>query len=156
MKTAIVISDSHGNRAGIEKLFPLFSECDYIIHLGDTSADGAYIQKHFPEKTVIINGNCDSAKLGADEQIIEIENAKFFACHGHLYGVKHTLLRLAERAKEADCKYALYGHTHCAQEDEIEGVTLLNPGCMARYRENGYLYLAVNGEKAVFKLVRNI
>ena len=31
MKSIIVLSDTHGNRAEIEKLYPLFSECDYII-----------------------------------------------------------------------------------------------------------------------------
>lgn len=156
MKTAIIVSDSHRNLAGLEKLFPTFAENDLIIHLGDVSSDGAFIKKVFPDKTIIINGNCDPVKLGDDERVIEIEQVKIFACHGHLYGVKRSLLPLAERAKECGCNFALYGHTHAAREDEIEKITLLNPGCMAKYRENGYLYLAVNGEKAVFKHVRNI
>ena len=39
MKTIVVISDTHGHRAGIEKLKPLFAENDYIIHLGDGASD---------------------------------------------------------------------------------------------------------------------
>ena len=90
MKSVIVLSDSHGNRTAIDKLFPLLSECDYIIHLGDTSSDGQYIKKAFGEKVYLINGNCDFMKLGQDEITLEIEGVKIFACHGDRYGVKRS------------------------------------------------------------------
>ena len=92
-------------------------------------------------------------KLGDDEKVIEIEGVRIFATHGHLYSVKSTLARLAERAKSEGCRIALYGHTHCAREDDIDGVTLINPGNFSRYSKNGYCYIAVSGAKAVAKLV---
>ena len=153
MKTAVVLSDTHGYRQGIDELNGILAESDYIIHLGDTSSDGNYIRSRYPEKTILLNGNCDLIKLGDDERVIQIEGVKIFACHGHLYSVKSTLLRLARRAKELDCKIALYGHTHSAREDESEGVTLLNPGCGTRYGTRSYLYLVVNGEKFTHKIV---
>ena len=39
MKTMIVLSDSHGNAKGIEKLNSLFAENNYIVHLGDGEGD---------------------------------------------------------------------------------------------------------------------
>lgn len=154
MKTCIVLSDTHGNTQAIRDLDGMFAENDYIIHLGDTSSDGSIIRKSYPAKTTLINGNCDFySKFGEDESVITVENVKIFACHGHNYSVKTTLLRLAARAKELGCDIALYGHTHEAREDVIDGVTLLNPGSLSRFGGKSYLYLVVNGEKFTYKHV---
>lgn len=153
MKTVVVLSDTHGNRSAMQKLFPVMSESDYIIHLGDTSGDGNFLRKAFPGKTRIINGNCDPLKLGDDELILEIESVKIFACHGHAYGVKRRLDNLAYRAEEAGAQVALYGHTHDAREDILGGVTLFNPGTLSRYSHNTYLYLVINGDKFTGKIV---
>ena len=153
MKKIIVLSDTHGNRAAIDKLFPLFGECDFIFHLGDTSSDGQYIKSNFGEKVFLLNGNCDFMRLGDDELISGIEGVKIFACHGDKYGVKRTLSALAERAEEEGCAVALFGHSHSATERKIGGVTLFNPGNMTRYSQNSYLYLVINGDSFVGKTV---
>lgn len=153
MKSVIVISDTHGNIRAIEKLFPLFSECDYIIHLGDTSTDGAAIRRSFPEKTYLVNGNCDLSKLGEDELILEIEGVKLFACHGDAYGVKRGYDRIAYKCLEEGCKVGLFGHTHAPIERTVGEVTLFNPGTLKRYAPNSYLYLTLHNGKAVGKIV---
>ena len=93
-------------------------------------------------------------KLGDNEKVLTIEGVKIFACHGHRYGVKQSLVKLAARAKELGCTIALYGHTHDAREDVIDGVTLLNPGTGSRYSQQSYIYLVINGGKAVHKIVQ--
>lgn len=153
MQTLIVLSDTHGNRAAIDKLEGIFAENDIIVHLGDTSADGSYIRNKFPAKTHVINGNCEIFPSGSDEEIIDAEGVKIFACHGHRYSVKSGLAALAARAKKAGCALALYGHTHEAREDVIDGVTLINPGACTRYGAQSYLFIAVNGDKFTPKLV---
>ena len=153
MKKAVIVSDSHGNLQALERLDGIFSECDVIFHLGDTSKDGAYIKSKYPKKTYILNGNCDFASFGEDEICVEIEGVKIFACHGHMYSVKRTLEKLAERAKELGCGIALYGHTHRAEEREVLGVLTINPGNMSRYSQNSYCYLVINGDKATAKIV---
>lgn len=153
MKTVVVLSDTHGNAGGIEGLDNILSESDYIIHLGDTSADGARIARKYPGKTYLINGNCDAMRCGENELVIEIEDIRIFATHGHLYSVKSNLSKLAKRAKELKCKLALYGHTHRAGEEETDGVTLINPGTLSRYSRQSYCYLVINKDKAVAKTV---
>ena len=153
MKKVVVLSDSHGNTGGIEKLDNIFSESDCIIHLGDTSADGAKIARKYPDKTYLVNGNCDAMRCGENELVIEIEDIRIFATHGHLYSAKSTLSKLAKRAKELKCSLALYGHTHRADESELDGVALINPGTMSRYSRQSYCYLVVNKDKAVAKTV---
>lgn len=154
MKTVTVLSDTHGNRRAIDNIGVVLAESDFIIHLGDTSGDASYIRGSYGGKIYSVNGNCDPLKLGENELVIEIENVKIFATHGHLYSAKTTLLRLAARAKELGCTICLYGHTHSAREDVIDGVTLINPGCMSRYSQNSYCYLVINGDKFTAKTVQ--
>lgn len=153
MKTVVIISDSHGNMPKITALYGIFKECDYIIHLGDTSGDGARIKKEFGNKTILVNGNCDPVKLGENEVVLNIEGVKIFATHGHLYSAKTSLNALYMRGKQENCQVVLYGHTHRAREDEIDGVTLINPGNLSRYSQNSYCYLVINGEKFTSKIV---
>ncbi len=153
MTGIIVLSDTHGNRRAIDSLKGVLDEADVIIHLGDTSADGQYTRSQYPNKTYVVNGNCDAAKLGEDELVLNIEGVKIFAAHGHLYGVKYSAEKLVYRAKELGCNVALYGHSHRAAEEDIGGVLTVNPGCMTRYSQQSYCYLAVNGNKAVAKIV---
>ena len=152
MKKITVVSDTHGNAAAIRKLFPVFAESDFIIHLGDTSSDGQIIRREFPEKTYLLNGNCDLSKLGEDEIILQVEGVKIFACHGDKYGVKRGYDRIAYKAEQEGCKVALFGHTHAPIERKLGEVTLFNPGTMRRYTSPTYLYLVVTGDKAVGKI----
>lgn len=156
MKTIVILSDTHGNRSAMDQLERIFAESDYIIHLGDTSADGNALRKKYPAKTYVVNGNCDPVKLGEDELMIDIENVKIFACHGHMYGVKRGIDNLVTRAEELGAQVALYGHTHKPIEETEGGVTVFNPGTLSRYSRNTYLYLVVNGDKFTGKIVELI
>ena len=153
MKKIVVISDTHGNMAAIEQLEGIFEECDCIIHLGDTSGDGAKIAKKYPDKTFLLNGNSDFMHCGENEIALEIEKVKIFATHGHYYSVKNTLSKLAKHAKELRCQLALYGHTHSAGEDIVDGVKLVNPGTLSRYSKQSYAYIVLNAGKSVVKIV---
>lgn len=152
MKTITVVSDTHGNIAAIEKLFGVFGESDYIIHLGDTSSDGQVIRRAFPDKTYLLNGNCDLSRLGESEIILQVEGVKIFACHGDMYGVKRGYDRIAYKAEQEGCAVALFGHTHIPEEKHIGNVDLYNPGTLRKYGNNTYLYLVINGDKAVGKI----
>lgn len=154
MKTFVIVSDSHRNRAALNKLDGVFAECDYIVHLGDLSTDGGYVRGKFPEKTIVINGNCDLDKVGDDEKVLEVEGVKILMCHGHKYSVKQRLDKLAYAALEKGCTVALYGHTHEARCDELGGVKLINPGTLSRYSEQSYCYMTVHNGKVVEKIVR--
>ena len=145
MKKIVVLSDSHGNIKGIEKLYPILAENDMVIHLGDGSGDLRSFMREYPEKTYVVAGNCDFFSPYPLEGEIEVEGVKIFYCHGHKYRVKSALYDLVEEAKKRDCQIALYGHTHRAFIGEIDGVTVINPG--AFQFTSCYCYLVINGEK---------
>lgn len=152
MKTAVVIADTHGNKADLKKLGNIMREADYIIHLGDGYYDLNAFGQEVLEKTVRIKGNCDDA-VGDRETIVEIEGVKLFLTHGDLYGVRGGTNRLLARAKELGASVALYGHTHAALIEERSGVTIANPGTLTRYApQKTFIYAVFSGGKAVLKI----
>lgn len=152
MKTFLIVSDSHGRRAAIAKLAPLMAENDYLVHLGDGSADFIGARREYPEKTFSVKGNCDAAG-GEEECVIEAEGLSLFLCHGHRYGVKSGLNRLVARAKELDCEIALYGHTHRAAIETVDGVLCINPGAVGSYTDSSYCYLVIHNKKPTATIV---
>ncbi len=136
----------------MEKIMPLFLENDYVVHLGDGSADLREFAGEYPEKAFVMKGNCDFS-YGMEEYVIEAERVRIFCCHGHKYGVKTGLARLAARAKELDCAVALYGHTHRADISDVDGVLCVNPGALGDYTSPSYCYLVVHGEKVTPTIV---
>ena len=153
MKTFVILSDTHRNIAPLQKIATVLSECDYIIHLGDMASDARELARDYPEKTYVIAGNNDFWG-GESEIVLDAEERRIFACHGHRYGVKSGTERLVAAAKERMCDIALFGHTHEAFAGEEEGVLLINPGCMTRYSpRQTYCYLVLNGNKAVPTIV---
>lgn len=153
MKTIVVLSDTHRNLAPLDKISRVLAECDYIIHLGDMVSDAREISKMYPEKTYIIAGNNDFYG-GESEIVLDIEQRRIFACHGHRYGVKRGTADLVKAAKDRECDIALYGHTHEPDVHEEEGVLVVNPGCMTYYTATpSYCYLVIAGKKAVATVV---
>lgn len=149
MTKIIVVSDTHGGVAALEKLRPLIEENDLLIYLGDGLSDLRPLTKDFSEKIYAVRGNCDFFSTVPASGELDVEWIKIFYCHGHEYGVKSDLSRLAAAAKSRGAQIAFYGHTHRAAVDEVDGVTLINPGSLKRPVGEGgsYAYLVVNKDK---------
>ena len=157
MKTIVALSDTHGNTQAINSLIGLFGESDYVVHLGDGARDMKGFYADFGEKIYQVNGNCDVVAYGLKHFVLEIEKVKVLLTHGDLYGVKNGLKRLVEFAKSEDCSVVLYGHTHEAKIEEIEGVMLINPGSLSYFAaEKSIAYVIINGEKVVAKINKSV
>ena len=144
MKTLLVLSDSHKNVRDIKKLYEIMGETDFIVHLGDYCSDMQGLLPFFGNKTYRVTGNCDFCSACDNEGVLEVEGVKIFYTHGHNYGVKSGLDRLVDRTKELGCQVALYGHTHIAKVETIDGIITVNPGCLKDYSPaKSYAYLVV-------------
>ena len=152
MLSCIVLSDSHGRLKNIQKIRPLFLENGMVIHLGDGSSDIRDFAREYPEKTIVIKGNCDFS-YGMAVYVLEAGGVRVFCCHGHKYGVKSGLERLIARTKELDCTVALYGHTHRAFNETVDGVLCVNPGSAGDYAAPSYCYLALHNGKVTAVIV---
>jgi len=155
LKTLVVISDTHGSKKGINSLLPIVRENNFVFHLGDGMSEFGALLGANPLGFYFCGGNCDGWGDCPQEGVLEIEGVKVFYCHGHRYGVKTGLGRLAAHARSLGATLVLYGHTHVARIDEIDGVTLVCPGSLQAEKDKGgsYAYVVVAGEKVTATLV---
>ncbi len=149
MKTAIVLSDTHGDVFTIKKLREIMCETDYVFHLGDCTADIAQFKTEFPQKVMTVLGNCDG---GSGYKTCEIEGVKIMLTHGHDFGVKSGLTRLNYFAEELGAKVVFYGHTHMRNLTTADGKTFVNPGTLKGF-DKSYAYAVFNNGKCVVKIV---
>ena len=129
MITAAVFSDTHGNN---EKMLQAAraAACDVLIHLGDHDRDALLLRQAFPDTPLYwVCGNCDLMPLAPERAVVPLGPVKAFITHGHLYGVSPWQAdSLVYAAQELGCRIAMFGHTHRPVNDQLGGVTLINPG----------------------------
>ena len=142
MKVA-VFSDTHTNTArmleAVRQTMP-----DAIIHLGDHVRDTQCLQQEFPEIPLYnVRGNCDFTSGALDKAIVQLGTVKAFLTHGHLYNVDWNTDSLVYAAMEAECRIAMFGHTHIPENAEFGGVLLLNPGTAGKGSKLTYAVVEV-------------
>ncbi|GAD12035.1 phosphodiesterase [Geobacillus kaustophilus GBlys] len=145
---AVIVSDSHGLTAELAEIVNRHRhEADLFIHCGDSELEvGADEIAPF----AVVRGNCDFAAFPA-ERIEEAGGVRLFVTHGHLYGVKTSLLRLSYRAQETGAHVVCFGHSHLAGAEQIDGLLFINPGSIALPRgrkEKTYAVLTVDSGRA--------
>ncbi|EKU71777.1 metallophosphoesterase [Selenomonas sp. F0473] len=132
-----IVSDSHGDVRVFEDMLavPGAADAELWLHAGDHAADAETLRL-LTEKTVVcVLGNCDYDEDGVyHETSADVGGHRIFLAHGHLFRVEFGTERLVAAAREAGADIAVYGHTHIARE-ERGGVTVLNPGSIARPRD---------------------
>lgn len=143
----IVFSDSHRELNHMRDVIAR-EKPDQVIHLGDHDADAKIISREFQTLPVaMIRGNCDRWSDTPETLVISLGGLRFFLCHGHTYGVKSTVSTAVYAAMEANADVLLYGHTHCADRQEIRGIKVLNPGSCGCGSEPSYgFFLIENGK----------
>jgi putative phosphoesterase len=129
MKIA-VLSDTHGNYALALKMLDLLGDFEQIIHLGDTSGDGEIIELALERKLVIVSGNCDTSGNYPHLAGLDICGKRMLITHGDRFHVKSGIDGLCRKAKVCRADIVLYGHTHIAHIEEVEGILFINPGTL--------------------------
>lgn len=126
---ALVVSDSHGNKTALKQIAHAFAEVDYVFHLGDVVSDALYLEREMKSKVLFVRGNCDCSDIDIPEfEEVTLLGQKIILTHGHLLKVKYSYDRLYYYAKEHGAQAMLFGHTHHAYSEYIEGIWYLNPG----------------------------
>jgi len=152
-----VVGDTHGSREALVIISRVFQDVQLLFHTGDHYQDGVNLEKKMGIPVFTVKGNCDY-KTRDTEVLITLEGKKFFLTHGHLFGVKHGLNTLQDRAAELEADYCLFGHTHRPLILEYQGVWFLNPGSLAWPRgPEYYAGIIMELQKNTFKsCFRNI
>ena len=135
MTRILVFSDSHGVTDGMFGIIRTIPNVDHIIHLGDIHKDVIALEDEFSDIPVhFVQGNNDLYYNYDTEKLIYIDGIPIFITHGHYYSLingNSALLR-SDKAKKA--KIILYGHTHIADYEVLEGKIIANPGSVERPR----------------------
>ena len=116
----LVVSDTHGNDAGLRRALLAQPKAEVVIHLGDGEEEVQRARGSFPEKMFLqVRGNCDwgSSLPVVGEYTVD--------------GVKSGFYTLECAAREKKAQVALFGHTHNAFADYADGLYLLNPGSLS-------------------------
>lgn len=121
----LIVSDNHGEEEVVQNVLDN-NAGDLNIHLGDSefTFENAEL-KNFNK----VRGNVDNDSRFPVEA--HDEDSNIFLTHGHLYNIKESREVLSDRALEFEAKYALYGHSHVAMVENINGVYCINPGSIS-------------------------
>lgn len=131
MTKLLVMSDSHRLIRPINDI-SVRHHVDMKIHCGDSEL--AYDSEELSD-FFIVKGNCDSDQTLPDEEIIQVGDMRIFVTHGHLYGVKRSLMQLRYRALEIGADIVLFGHSHIAYCEQIDRQLFINPGSIQQPRK---------------------
>ena len=151
----LIISDTHHdiNRAEtvirkLKKAGPL----DILVHCGDYYEDAVRLGNMFGIETVAVKGNCDRCFTRDEFAILETEAGDFFVTHGNMYNVGYSNEDVYETALKYDCTGAIFGHTHRAENVDLDGFLLLNPGSLSRPRDgSGGTFAILNTSEGGFE-----
>lgn len=132
-----VISDTHISDRGESlprKVFELFDGACAIFHLGDMTSLLVLEDLRAVTEVYAVAGNMDIFPVDEtlpNERTVELFGRRFALTHG--WGPRSGL---AERVKNKfsgnniDC--LVFGHSHCAYSETVEGLLLFNPGSCSR------------------------
>lgn len=149
----LIISDSHGNVANLNYVISNY-KFDYIFYLGDGISDLGTLTKL--DNVKFVKGNCDIFSNAKYEEIVKIGELKFLLLHGHTYNVKQGLGALINYAKTLGVNYVFFGHTHKHFNQEIDGITFLNPGSLSNLRggEQSFVMLNIDNKKTLIEYIK--
>lgn len=124
-----VVSDTH-SRPLPRQLIEEFAKVDLIIHAGDF-CDLADVKQWVGLKPFkAVHGNMDVAAVTRQfprRQIIEAEEVKIGLFHGE--GARQGLReRVANEFKGDPVNVVIFGHSHEACNESVDGVLYFNPG----------------------------
>lgn len=127
-KKIAVFSDTHGRTRGM--LRAIREEApDYVFHLGDNERDAKSIERQDPTQALLcVCGNCDYAPEQPEAREATIGGVKIYAVHGHRHRVKYELDPILNAGQFAGADIVLFGHSHRAVCQNVDGLWLLNPG----------------------------
>ena len=150
----IVFSDTHGNYPLALEALTQSTPANIIFHLGDEADDASMIENSCLKQIQKVAGNCDAPGKYPREISTLIGKTRVLLTHGDRYSVKSGLSKLVERAVATNVDVVLYGHTHQASIDRINGILFVNPGALWSGSScKSYARLSVNPDGAEARIV---
>ena len=126
----LVAADTHGRITDVVE-FQKKEPHDMIFHLGDRVRDAVQLESLVHVPVIAVRGNNDREADIPWNRVVPVDGTRFFLTHGH----RESAERMRALAEEAQCAFALFGHTHRRADRRMGMVRLLNPGSPALPRD---------------------
>lgn len=126
----LVMSDSHRQNDRIDEILNKHRDIDAYIHCGDLCVD----PRLYPQ-LLVVAGNGDYYYSLPKELQLTLGGHRIYVTHSHFFPYYQKSIYLARKAKELHCDIVFYGHTHIPHFEEVEGITILNPGSLFYNRD---------------------
>ncbi|MGA3284479.1 MAG: metallophosphoesterase family protein [Verrucomicrobiota bacterium] len=119
-----VISDTHGFLD--PKVLKLFAGVGHILHAGDIGSDGIIAELEAVAPVTVVLGNTDASPNFRLTEVVALAGRKFLVHHvvNPRALTENLQLRIARERPDA----VVFGHTHKAFYETIDGALYLNPG----------------------------
>lgn len=150
----LVFSDTHGNYPLAAAVIMQAGPVEMIFHLGDEAGDAVMLEQIMARKVEKVSGNCDPPGKYPREICTILERTRILMTHGDRYRVKSGLSELHRRAVNANVDVVLYGHTHVASVDVIDGILFVNPGSLQKGNgEKSFARLSIGSNGPVARII---
>ena len=147
----LIVSDTHGKHAGLDKALEEAGNIDMFIHLGDVEGGEDYIEAVVGCEKHMVKGNNDFFSDLPREEEFNIGKHKVFISHGHSYYVSLDPEHIRQEGESRNADTVMFGHTHRPFWEKKNGVIVLNPGSLSFPRQEGrrgsYMIMETDGEK---------
>lgn len=152
----LVLSDTHGRPALIDRVIRLEKDAKEIFFLGDVVSDIEAVLPKYPDRRFhIVHGNCDYFSDYPVFDIVDYPLATVYFTHGHKQLVKYGIDGILEAAKNVGANIALYGHTHISAIEYKDGIYLINSGSLALLRDGKPSYAVIDiTEKGILPTIK--
>jgi len=129
-----VISDTHGNKASIERAVTVAGPVEMWLHAGDYSQDAHYLKNYTGLPVTMTAGNCDANPSAKIDEFIEAGGKKIWLTHGHRYQDRSRSDELVWWARHYGVDVVIYGHSHIPDITWVDSLLVFNPGSAAQPR----------------------
>ena len=149
----LIVSDTHGRHAALDRALEEAGAIDLFIHLGDVEGGEEYINAVVDCEKHMVRGNNDFFSDLPREEEFCIGTYKVFITHGHAYYVSLDPEYIREEGKARKADIVMFGHTHRPYFEEKDGIIILNPGSLSFPRQEGrkgsYMIMELNEDKSL-------
>jgi putative phosphoesterase len=151
-----VISDTHGHID--PRALAALRGAELILHAGDIGGEQVITTLEALAPVLAVRGNTDTGPLARRYPAMHrLERAGVRITITHIGGRPEELARALPREEELRPQVYIFGHSHVALLETVDGVLFLNPGAAGRPRFGGGLSVAlleVGAGRAAAQIVR--
>jgi putative phosphoesterase len=119
-----VISDTHGYLD--PKIEEIFAGVEHILHAGDIGFASLIVELEFIAPVTAVSGNNDDGIGYRETELVELAKRKFMV--HHIVNPHAPSEKVENRLQKDRPDVVVFGHSHKAFRELINGVLFFNPG----------------------------